>query len=320
MSHRLFCSASFALTLAGLAAPALAAPQFEQEIWPILKTKCVECHRATYEENGRKKEPKAGLRLDGAWAILKGSENGPVLTPKDSTKSYLYEVTTLPEDDDMFMPPKGDPLTDAEKSLLKAWIDAGADFGGWEGNTEGKPADAAQKEADRARDHETFYAKLSEGAAPASDEVTAKAKAAGAQLFQLKADSPLLRADFLTGVSSCDDAKLEVLIPLKEQLAQIDLGRTAITDAGLKVIASFPRLALLDLRQTKVTDAGLAHLAKSTHLRSLNLYGTEVSDAGLKHLHGLKGLRNVYLWQTKATEAGAKQLAAAVPGLNVSVK
>jgi Planctomycete cytochrome C/Leucine Rich repeat len=320
MSHRLFCSASFALTLASLATPTVAAPQFEQEIWPILKTKCVECHRATYEENGRKKEPKAGLRLDGAWAILKGSENGPVLTPKDSTKSYLYEVTTLPEDDDMFMPPKGDPLTDAEKALLKAWIDAGADFGGWEGNTEGKPADAAQKEAVRVRDHETFYAKLSEGAAPASDEVMAKAKAAGAQLFQLKADAPLLRADFLTGVSSCDDAKLEVLIPLKEQLAQIDLGRTAITDVGLKVIASFPRLALLDLRQTKVTDAGLAHLAKSTHLRSLNLYGTEVSDAGLKHLHGLKGLRNVYLWQTKATEAGAKQLAAAVPGLNVSVK
>jgi hypothetical protein len=320
MSHRLYCSASFALTLASLATPTVAAPQFEQEIWPILKTKCVECHRATYEENGRKKEPKAGLRLDGAWAILKGSENGPVLTPKDSTKSYLYEVTTLPEDDDMFMPPKGDPLTDAEKALLKAWIDAGADFGGWEGNTEGKPADAAQKEADRVRDHETFYAKLSEGAAPASDEVMAKAKAAGAQLFQLKADAPLLRADFLTGVSSCDDAKLEVLIPLKEQLAQIDLGRTAITDVGLKVIASFPRLALLDLRQTKVTDAGLAHLVKSTHLRSLNLYGTEVSDAGLKHLHGLKGLRNVYLWQTKATEAGAKQLAAAVPGLNVSVK
>lgn len=320
MSHRLYFSASFALTLASLATPTVAAPQFEQEIWPILKTKCMECHRATYEENGRKKEPKAGLRLDGAWAILKGSENGPVLTPKDSTKSYLYEVTTLPEDDDMFMPPKGDPLTDAEKALLKAWIDAGADFGGWEGNTEGKPADAANKEADRVRDHETFYAKLSAGAALASDEVMAKAKAAGAQLFQLKADSPLLRADFLTGVSSCDDAKLEVLIPLKEQLAQIDLGRTAITDVGLKVIASFPRLALLDLRQTKVTDAGLAHLAKSTHLRSLNLYGTEVSDAGLKHLHGLKGLRNVYLWQTKATEAGAKQLAAAVPGLNVSVK
>ncbi len=320
MSHRFKQSSSFALALTCLATSAAAAPQFEKEVWPILKSKCMECHRAPFEENGRKKEPKAGLRLDGAWAILKGSENGPVLTPKDSAKSLIYTVTTLPEDDDDFMPPKGDPLTDAEKALLKAWIDAGADFGGWEGNTEGKPADAAAKEADRVREHETFYAKLSEGVSPASDEVLKKAKEGGAQLFQLKADSPLLRADFLTGVSSCNDAKIQVLVPLKEQLAQVDLGRTVVTDEALKVLGTFPRLALLDLRQTKVTDAGLQHLSKSTHLRSLNLYGTEVTDAGLKHLHTLKGLRNVYLWQSKATETGAKQLAAAIPGLNVSIK
>ncbi len=312
------------LSLLVLALPALqsrAAPAFEKDIWPVLEAKCVDCHRATYEENGRKKEPKAGLRLDAAWAIVKGSENGPVLKPGDAAKSYLYEVTTLPKDDDMFMPPKGDPLTGAEKKLLKDWIDAGADFGGWEGNLEGKPAaTAAEKEAERIREHETFYTKLAEGVSPAKDEDIKRAKADGAQIFILKADSPLLRADFLTGVSACDDAKLEVLLPLKENIAQLDLARTAVTDAGLKTVARFARLASLDLRQTRVSDAGLRHLAESANLRTLNLYGTKVSDAGLKHLYGLKNLRNVYLWQTKATEAGAKQLAAAIPGLTVSVK
>lgn len=300
--------------------PVFAAPNFEKEIWPILNTKCVDCHRAAYEENGRKKEPKAGLRLDGAWAILRGSENGPVLKPGDSAKSYLYEVTTLPEDDDMFMPPKGDPLTNDEKALLKAWIDSGADFGGWQGSLEGKPADPAAKEAARVREHDAFYAKLAEGASPAPDAALAKAREDGVQLFQLKPDMPLLRADFLTGVSACNDAKLEVLLPIKDQIAQLDLGRTAVTDAGLKTLATFPRLASLDLRQTQITDAGLAHLAAATHLRTLNLYGTSVTDAGLKHLYALKGLRNVYLWQSKATEAGARQLASAIPGLSVSVK
>jgi len=310
------------LSIAPLFLPsAAAAADFAKEIWPILEAKCVDCHRASFEENGRKKEPKAGLRLDAAWAILKGSENGPVLTPGDSAKSYLYEVTTLPKDDDMFMPPKGDPLTPAEQALLKTWIDKGADFGKWEGNLDGKPeAPASAKAEAKERDHDLFYAKLAQGVAPAPDEALKRAKADGAQIFQLKNDSPLLRIDFLTGVSSCNDAKLEVLLPLKEQIAQLDLARTAITDVGMKTIGKLPRLASLDLRQTAITDAGIQHLAQSSHLRTLNLYGTQVSDAGLKHLHSLKGLRNVYLWQTKATEAGAKQLTAAIPGVTVSIK
>ena len=177
MSRPVFHLTIFALSLASQVTTLSAAPQFEKEIWPILSKKCVDCHRATQVVDGRKKEPKAGLRLDGAWAIMKGSENGPVLKPKDSAGSYLYEVTTLPKDDDMFMPPKGDPLTDPEKALLKAWIDAGADFGGWEGNTEGKPADPNAKEAARVRDHETFYPTLAQGVTPAKDDVIAKAKA-----------------------------------------------------------------------------------------------------------------------------------------------
>lgn len=309
----------FALALSTI--EAVAAPAFEKDIWPILSTKCVDCHRAPYEENGRKKEPKAGLRLDAAWAITKGSENGPVVKAGDAAGSLLYSVTTLPDDDDDFMPPKGDPLTDAEKKLLMEWINAGADFGSWEGNQEGRPEPTpAEKEAARVREHETFYAALADGLSPAKEETLKRAKESGAQIFQLKADSPLLRIDFLTGVSSCNDAKLEVLLPLKENIAQLDLARTAVTDAGLKVVAQLPRLAALDLRQTAVSDAGLQHLSGSKHLRTLNLYGTKVSDAGLKHLHGLKGLKNVYLWQTKASEAGAKALAAAVPGLTVSVK
>ena len=55
-------------------------------------------------------------------------------------------------------------------------------------------------------------------------------------------------------------------------------------------------------------------------MQSINLYGTEVNDAGLAHLAKLKTLKNVYLFQSKATEAGAKKLAAAIPGLKVSVK
>lgn len=304
------------------ALPAPAAVNFEKEILPFLTEKCIDCHKAPYEEDGRKKEPKGELRMDAAWAMLKGGENGPILVPGNPAKSYMHEVVTLPEDDDMFMPTKGDPLTKKEIALLKTWIEEGADFGGWEGNLDGKPAEPEKPKVaePKVREHDEFYKKLAAGAQPASDEAKKKATDAGAQLAELQADVPLLRADFLTGVSVCTDDKVAQLLPLKDQIAHLDLGRTVITDAALKTIAQMPRLADLDLRQTKVTDAGLATLSGLKNLRVLNLYGTEISDAGLKHLASIKSLKKVYLWQTKATDNGVKTLTAAIPNLSASVK
>lgn len=305
-----------------LAAPSFGAVSFEKEILPFLTKKCVDCHRAPYEENGKKKEPKAGLRLDAAWAIVKGSENGPVLTAGAPDKSGIYESVMLPKDDDAHMPPKGDDLTKEEIALLKKWIEEGADFGGWVGNTEGMPAGAAtqaQREF-KPREHDVFFAKLEKEVKPLADAVLEAAKKAGAQVAPVKVESPLVRVDFLTGVSKCDDAKVESILPLKENVVALDLGRTVITDAALKTIGQLPRLVTLDLRQTKVGDAGLESLSGLKNLHTLNLYGTQVTDEGLKHLAKIKSLKNIYLWQSKATKAGVKQLAAALPGVKVSIE
>ena len=251
MIKSLVCTAVATLTLHS---SLQAAVSFEKQIWPIIESKCLECHKAPYEEDGRVKKPKVELRFDGAWAILKGSENGPVLTPGDAAKSYMHEVTTLPEHDDMFMPPKGDGLTQDEKDLLKTWINEGADFGDWVGNLEGKPADpepATPKEAE-AREHELFYTELAKGVEPAAEDALKAAEAAGAQVFQLQATSPLVRVDFLSGGSGCTDDKLAALLPLKAQVAQLDLGRTAITDAVGQTLGQLTHLAALDLRQTAI--------------------------------------------------------------------
>lgn len=305
------------------AVPAGAAVSFEKDILPVLNKKCVDCHKAPFEENGKKKEPKAGLRLDASWAILKGSENGPVLTPGAPDKSGLYEAVMLPKDDDGHMPPKGDDLTPEEIKALKTWIEEGADFGGWIGSKDGMPADAQMATAKevKPREHDLFYTALEKDVKPLPDDVLAKAKAGGAQVSPVKVGSALVRVDFLTGVSKCDDQKAAVLLLLKENIVQVDLGRTVVTDATLKnTLSQLPRLVSLDLRQTKVTDAGLESLTGLTKLQSLNLYGTEITDAGLKHLAKIKSLKNVYLWQSKATEAGVKQLVAAIPGLKATVK
>lgn len=113
------------------------AVDFEKEIYPILKEKCIKCHEKEHEKDGKIVKPKHGLRLDYAAGILKGGKEYPEkhVIPGKPSESWLVKVLTLPKDDDLAMPPEGkaDPVTDAERALIEKWIADGADFGAWKG-------------------------------------------------------------------------------------------------------------------------------------------------------------------------------------------
>lgn len=108
---------------------------FEKQILPILKTSCFKCHETEHEDNGRVKRPKGGLVLDTAEGIMAGGKEYPkenVVAGKPDD-SWLLKTMALPESDDLAMPPegKGDRVSAADQELIKKWIAAGANFGGW---------------------------------------------------------------------------------------------------------------------------------------------------------------------------------------------
>lgn len=108
---------------------------FEKQILPILKTSCFKCHETEHEDNGRVKRPKGGLVLDTAEGIMAGGKEYPkenVVAGKPDD-SWLLKTMVLPESDDLAMPPegKGDRVSAADQELIKKWIAAGANFGGW---------------------------------------------------------------------------------------------------------------------------------------------------------------------------------------------
>ncbi|HEY1190889.1 MAG TPA: hypothetical protein VGE74_24875, partial [Gemmata sp.] len=78
----------------------------------------------------------------------------------------------------------------------------------------------------------------------------------------------------------------------------LDLGGTAVTNAGLKELAALKNLTALDLRNTWVTDAGLKELAALKGLRELTLRYTPVTDAGMKELAALPNLTTLNLGAT----------------------
>ena len=96
---------------------------YAKDIKPIFDKSCVRCHGA--------EKPKAGLRLDGLEAVLKGTPQRKVVKPGDSAQSPIVHSTALVGDQDRWMPPPGNragiaALTKDQVSLLRAWIDQGA--------------------------------------------------------------------------------------------------------------------------------------------------------------------------------------------------
>jgi len=109
---------SAGLALASVASQAADPVDFKRQVRPILEVYCLKCHGP--------EKPKGDLRLVTRADAIKGGDSGPSLVPGDPAKSPLYTTTTLPEDHDDVMPPKGEKLSKSQQETLKTWIEQGA--------------------------------------------------------------------------------------------------------------------------------------------------------------------------------------------------
>lgn len=116
---RLFVAVTIFLTLAiskaNVHADQPEKVDFEKQILPLFVDRCSKCH----SEDVR----IVGLTLTTAAGIKKGSQNGPVVIPKNSDESLLYKRLRLQQ-----MPPGGEGkvFDKKELELVRLWIDTGA--------------------------------------------------------------------------------------------------------------------------------------------------------------------------------------------------
>lgn len=99
------------------AADAATAPDFEAEVLPVLERRCFACHGPLRQ--------RGDLRLDSRPAMLIGGGRGAAIVPGDVEASLL--VSAIRREDELEMPPPR-ALNDAERELLEAWIEAGAEW------------------------------------------------------------------------------------------------------------------------------------------------------------------------------------------------
>lgn len=111
----LTCLVAFLVPGSAAAAEAPAKVTFVDHALPVLRQRCGSCHNAD--------KKTAGLDVTTYAGIMAGGGSGEVIAAGDASQSYLYRVVT--QEDEPKMPPDSAPIPEAERAVLKAWIDGG---------------------------------------------------------------------------------------------------------------------------------------------------------------------------------------------------
>lgn len=102
------------------AAPGGQEVSFSDDLLPVLQENCVSCHGGV-DENGDIRA-ESSLRLDSYEGVMAGSEFGLVVTPGDPADSFIIDMVESGD-----MPEEGDPLTAEQITMLRTWIEEGAE-------------------------------------------------------------------------------------------------------------------------------------------------------------------------------------------------
>lgn len=302
---------------------------YNEQIAPLLKLRCYNCHSAIKLKNG--------LRLDGEAYIKKGGKNGKVLFAGNIFKSPLYASLLLPLDDEKHMPPKGKhQLSQNEIITIENWIKSGASFEDiidTIANNQLVKNDAAKNdrldknilntptiqkvksETTKIKKEESptnnitinnvASNKISTALNPESigPAIIESFKQENIILTNIAEGSNFVMANFVN-VVPFNKSSLQALKNINAQLVILKLTNLPVNDDDLKIVADLKNIKKLNLENTLITNDGLAYIKQLSQLEQLNLYGTNISDEGIIQLAYLKNLSVLYLWKTKVTLRG----------------
>lgn len=262
-------------------------------IAPMMDSKCVSCHNT-----GKK---KGDLLLTSYSNMIKGGENGVVITPGDMETSELFRRITLPKDHDDFMPSEGKrSLTSQEVDIIEWWIATGAPSAGFitELDSENEVKEAVNSYL--GLDKNTI---LSKQVPPANQASIDSLVQQGFIINRLMNNNYFLEANYSLSEKPFTAAHAKLLTDIKEQLLWLDVSNAKVTDESLKQIGRLENLIKLDLSGNVISDTGIQFLEKLINLESLNLYNTSVSEGLVDLAPKLTHLQKIYLWQTEINDS-----------------
>lgn len=94
---------------------------FKDEVFPILKKFCVECHQP-----GGQGYEKSGLDMTTYEGIMKGTQHGPIVVPGDAFLSNLNVLIEGRAARHLRMPYHGKELSKWDRLMIRRWVNRGA--------------------------------------------------------------------------------------------------------------------------------------------------------------------------------------------------
>ncbi len=103
-------------------APGVAAQvSFEEDVFPIIQLRCLECHQP-----GGTGYEKSGLDLRTYEGLMKVTKYGSMVTPGSAFESNLLAVIDRRVSSEIWMPHKRKQLSKCERQAFRFWIMQGA--------------------------------------------------------------------------------------------------------------------------------------------------------------------------------------------------
>lgn len=281
---------------------------FQHILSPAITQKCASCHNES--------EKKGGLDLSRIEAMEIGGDNGPVFEKGSPHLSELFTRVTLDPSSRKYMPPKGDPLSFSEITLLSFWIENGMPLD-LSVTSEEIPENIKlliQEAYQVSTQKKPYYEKVQ--VELVAEEVLNSIRENGFKVDAISEENNLLE---VVAKGKLTQENINSLQAIQGQITWLDLGESGIEDSWLSSFDQFSNLTRLVLDNNSITDKAMVPIGKLEHLESINLYNTSVGDSGLKILLTPKSLKRIYLWNTKVSKGVVDSLIKEHPGLLIDL-
>lgn len=254
----------------------------------IFDKNCISCH-------GENKQ-KGNLRLDSYDLMMKGGKSGKIIQLNNLEKSELITRILLPESDDKHMPPKGRlQLENFEIQILKWWVLHGVS------STSRVKEHASDSMIVHAVNqfNEKFSRKNEQTSfkRPNVDVIDIntlnKLQSLGWSIIPLTKEDHYYRA-VAFNINDSIEIALKELQSVSNQIIELKLSFTNLTDQQSTLLSSFKLIQKLWLDHTPITKQGLNNLNDLKNLKYLNLFATAMNENDLRSFANFQKIQLVY--------------------------
>lgn len=273
---------------------------FDDVVLPVLERKCEGCHR-----RGKR---KGDLILSSYGDVMRGGENGMVVTAGNLDKSELYRRITLDPDHKDFMPTDGKkPLTKEETDIIAWWIEKA------QASNEAKVADI-EGHADMLAIVSAIIGLEDHGLGDIALVNTRPLNPDIPMSADMGAIDNLRKKGMMVRVMLHAPLMLDITLPagttgLKEfehdlqavaaNVVWLNLSGNNLAASDLIALKAMRNLEKLRLERNPLGDDVFEILKDLNHLEALNINDTKVSDDGYSKLKELPSLKRIYRWSSK---------------------